>query len=89
MLERVAGAEPAEARTASCEEWATTRNRIRGRAGGRHRRVESGCRPPRDAAIDNRQLKEFPCEGGDVGVGSGWAPEWEWCDCSCGAGDGF
>ena len=25
-----------------------------------------------------------------VGVGSGWAPEWEWwCDCSCGAGDGF
>ena len=27
--------------------------------------------------------------GGDVGVGSGWAPEWEWCDCSCGAGDGF
>ena len=27
--------------------------------------------------------------GGDVGVGSGWAPEWEWwCDCSCGAGDG-
>ena len=22
--------------------------------------------------------------GGDVGVGSGWAPEWEWwCDCSC------
>ena len=20
--------------------------------------------------------------GFDVGVGSGWAPEWEWCDCA-------
>ena len=57
MLERVAGAEQAEARTASCEEWATTRNRIRGRAGGRHRRVESGCRPAPGAA--QQTLKEF------------------------------
>ena len=22
------------------------------------------------------------CAPSDVGVGSGWAPEWEWCDCS-------